>query len=118
MKDEPIGDFLQTEKFISSYDDSPKLIGKMKIIYYINCHFFGLFQMHVHGYRFRMYLACLITLFEIAKRSNVAKKLLIKSIQECSIHFVSFVVQFCLQECICSCFVMIIRKCLFCFFLC
>lgn len=83
-----------------------------------NCHFFGLFQMHVHGYRFRMYLACLTTHFETAKRSYIAKKLLIKSVQECSIQFVSFVVQFCLQECICSCFVMIIRKCLFCFFLC
>lgn len=82
-----------------------------------NSHFFfGLFQMHVHGYRLRMYLACLTTHFEIAKRSYIAKKLLIKSIQECSIQFVSFVVQFCLQECICSCFVMIIRKCLFCFF--
>lgn len=79
--------------------------------------FFGLFQMHVHGYRFRMYLACLTTHFETAKRSYIAKKLLIKSIQECSIQFVSFVVQFCLQECICSCFVIIIRKCLFCFFL-
>lgn len=80
--------------------------------------FFGLFQMHVHGCRFRMYLACLTTHFEIAKRSYIAKKFLIKSIQECSIQFVSFVVQFWLQECICSCFVMIIRKCLFCFFLC
>lgn len=84
-----------------------------------NCHFFGLFQMHVHGYIFRMYVACLTTLFEIAERSNIAKNHLINSIQECPIQFVSFVVQFCLQECIlCSCFVMIIRKCIFCVSLC
>lgn len=40
-----------------------------------NCHFLWIVSnaCTVHGYRFRMYLACLTTHFEIA--SNIAKKL-------------------------------------------